>query len=42
MYHDEDGYPVLEAGDWCEDCRTTVASDGECECNQDEDDEETQ
>lgn len=29
---DED--TALRPGDWCDDCRTHVASDGECECNQ--------
>jgi hypothetical protein len=27
---------TLQPGDRCEDCGTIVASDGECECNQDE------
>lgn len=28
---------TLEPGDWCDECRTRVASDGECECNQEDD-----
>jgi hypothetical protein len=31
---DEEDEP-LQPGDWCDDCRTYVASDGECECDQD-------
>lgn len=39
MFAEEDeDEDVMRPGDWCDDCREYVASDGVCYCGEDEDD----